>query len=363
MRSRSHAAPSRTQRSCWSELALLHSSCLPGQTAAPACLRSAPGTDTMPPRRPPLAVLAAGVLAAFPCGGGVPSTGGAIGAGVPSFLPPDGGPWTLFEPWSDEFSGAALNATKWWPTMDDGFAGSAPGLNVAQNAVVSGGQLHLFARAVSGRLPGSPPGYANVTTAAVGTRTMRRFGYFEIRARLMNSSGIKSAFWFNQGRGRVQRTAAERQWHNEIDVFEMVAGSTHCGVVACDREVLMNLHHFNKKRTVNRTSCPVDGDPGADPSRWRGKWVAPTGLMGQFHRFGLLWRPGAVQWWLDGQVIRTVNTSCFDIEPLNLVLDVEADGFVWGSQAAALKELPRSFDIDYVRSWTQRSVNAPHQAQ
>ena len=179
--------------------ALLHSSCLPGQTAAPACLRSAPGTDAMPPRRPPLAVLAAGVLAAFPCGGGVPSTGGAIGAGAPSFLPPDGGPWTLFEPWSDEFSGAALNATKWWPTMDDGFAGSAPGLNVAQNAVVSGGQLHLFARAVSGRLPGSPPGYANVTTAAVGTRTMRRFGYFEIRARLMNSSGIKSAFWFNQG--------------------------------------------------------------------------------------------------------------------------------------------------------------------
>ena len=85
--------------------------------------------------------------------------------------------------------------------------------------------------------------------------------------------------------------------------------------------------------------------------------------MGQFHRFGLLWRPGAVQWWLDGQVIRTVNTSCFDIEPLNLVLDVEADGFVWGSQAAALKELPRSFDIDYVRSWTQHSVNAPRQAQ
>lgn len=36
------------------------------------------------------------------------------------------------------------------------------------------------------------------TRHLVGTRTMDRFGYFEISARLMNSSSIKSAFWLNQ---------------------------------------------------------------------------------------------------------------------------------------------------------------------
>ena len=156
----------------------------------------------------------------------------------------------------------------------------------------------------------------------------------------------------------IKRTAIERQWHNEIDVFENVAGSTHCGAVACDREVLMNLHQFNKEQTANRTDCPVDGDPGVDPDRWRGKWIAPIGLLDDFHRFGLLWRPGSLQWFLDGRVIRTVNSSCFSVEPLNLVLDLEADGFVWGSEEEALRELPRSFEIDYVRSWTQNSVAA-----
>ena len=288
----------------------------------------------------------------------VQSNSDAVDIPLPSFLPraAAGGQWSLYEPWSDEFNDTVINQTKWWPTMDDGFPGSAPGLDVARNAVISGGQLHLFARRIPRPLAGSPPGYANVTTSAVGTRTMQRFGYFEISARLMNSSGIKSAFWLNQGRSRRQRTAIERQWHNEIDVFEMVAGSKHCGTVACDREVLMNLHHFNKKRTVNRTLCPVDGDPGVDLNRWRGKWIAPTGLMHDFHQYGLLWRPGLVQWWLDGRMIRSVNTSCFDIEPLNLVLDVEADGFVWGSESAALAELPRSFDVDYVRSWTQHAL-------
>lgn len=256
----------------------------------------------------------AGICVLYCC---VPKNTAAIDIAVPPYLPRDGGQWSLFEPWSDEFDGIALNETKWWPTMDDGFPGSAPGLDVAQNALLSGSQLHLFARKIPEPLPDSPPGYGNVTTSAVGTRTMQRFGYFETNARLMNSSGIKSAFWLNQGRSRRQRTDIERQWHNEIDVFEMVAGSTHCGAVACDREVLMNLHHFNKKRTTNRTNCPADGDPGVDSNRWRAKWIAPKGLMYDFHRFGLLWRPGLVARWTCNSVCQHIMLRCraFELGP------------------------------------------------
>jgi hypothetical protein len=125
---------------------------------------------------------------------------GRVGSPIvpPPFVPKA---WALLEAMSDEFSGESLNLSKWWPTMDDGYPGSLPGFNLASNAIVSDGRLQLFARNIAQPVKGSPPGYYNVTTSAVGTKAARVAGYCEINARLMNSSAIKSSFWFNQGRG------------------------------------------------------------------------------------------------------------------------------------------------------------------
>lgn len=243
-----------------------------------------------------------------------------------------------------------VNRSKWFDGMDDGWKGSKPRLNLASNAVVANGQLCLFARNLSSSARGLPLGYGNVSTSAVASRAAQLFGYFEIRARLLNSSAIKSAFWFNQG---PQIGSVARQWHNEIDVFEMVASSIHCGTTPCSQAFYSNLHQMDRNRTTNLAECPLD--PASGPNKWRGEWTSPTSLAVGFHTIALHTEPGAISWLVDGVVARTVNTTCFDKEPLHLVLDLEADGFVWGNEAEARAELPRSFDIDYVRSWRRVS--------
>ena len=57
-------------------------------------------------------------------------------------------------------------------------------------------------------------GYHTFTTAAVQSKTKVLYGYFETRARAMNSFA-SSAFWFY---------ATARDHHTEIDVFEICGG-------------------------------------------------------------------------------------------------------------------------------------------
>src|SRR5208283_518477 len=80
------------------------------------------------------------------------------------------------------------------------------------NVTVSGGKLHLTMRKESvspefGRL-----GYHDYTSAALHTKARSSYGYYEVKAKPMNSGG-SSSFWFQQD--------ATPGWATEIDVFEI----------------------------------------------------------------------------------------------------------------------------------------------
>ena len=120
------------------------------------------------------------------------------------------GQWEPFLTLTDEFEGDRLDESKWFPN-NPGWLGRQPGYFNPKNVRVADGMLHLDAKKES--LPNLPDGYHTYTTAFVKGKTKVRYGYFEIRARAMDSQA-SSAFWFYDITPEI--------W-SEIDVFELGA--------------------------------------------------------------------------------------------------------------------------------------------
>lgn len=230
--------------------------------------------------------------------------------------PPAGSKWEPIPELSDEFQAGRLDETKWldhYPKWD----GRKPGFFARHNVTVKEGRLQITARRED--LPGLPEGYHTYTTGAVRSKTAVKYGYFEIRCRPMRSKA-SSGFWFNEG---------SPGWWTEIDVFEV-------GPVG-DRE-----------RTVF-TSAHVFRAPGLEKGFARpGKWEAPFSLADEYHTYALLWDKNTISFFVDGFAFRVIeNTHWHNPSHLNLNSEIKE---TWMGLPDA-KELPATFQIEYVRSW------------
>lgn len=122
--------------------------------------------------------------------------------------------------WSDEFSGSRLDASKWQaPTLDRQGAQSRwdPAL-----VAVEGGHLRLKVQRRSGDGPRYLCGAVRTRIDYDASRTLfqKRYGYFEIRARLPKHvrSDVWFAFWLMAGDIRDHQTDSQKG--SEIDVLE-----------------------------------------------------------------------------------------------------------------------------------------------
>lgn len=106
--------------------------------------------------------------------------------------PPLAGKWKPIPELTDEFEGGMLDSTKWYDHNPD-WEGREPGFFSKNNVSVSDGKLHLTARAEN--LQDLAQRYHTFTTAAVKSKTLVKYGYFEIECRPMKSKA-SSAFWF-----------------------------------------------------------------------------------------------------------------------------------------------------------------------
>ena len=141
--------------------------------------------------------------------------------------PPSEGQWKPIPELTDEFDGNELDSTK-WHDHNPGWKGRKPGFFSGNNVSVSDSKLHLTARIED--LKDLPEGYHTFTTAAVKSKTLVKYGYFEIKCRPMKSKA-SSAFWFNNH--------TNQQW-TEIDVFEI------CGVgEKWEKRYNLNVHVFH----------------------------------------------------------------------------------------------------------------------
>ena len=231
--------------------------------------------------------------------------------------------WVKFDLMSDEFDGSALDTNKWTVGMS-WWQGRQPAWFNPRNVEVRNGQLHLTLRKEAVPAAMESRGYHDYTSAALHTRARSAYGYYEVKARPMDSGG-SSSFWFQQ---------EDRQmfpgWSTEIDVFELCGKSaTH------DRRYYMTVHVFatpDEKRHWQVGSF----------------WESPRRFVEDFHVFGFEWGPAELRWFLDGVLVRTVQNTHWH-QPLFLIFDSETMPEWFGMPDDA--DLPSSFSVEYVRAW------------
>ena len=87
-----------------------------------------------------------------------------------------------------------------------------PLCSATRNVTVSDGKLHLTMRKEQVPEEFEKLGYKDYTSAALHTKVRSSCGYYEVKAKPMNSGG-SSSFWFQQDDAPG--------WATEIDVFEI----------------------------------------------------------------------------------------------------------------------------------------------
>lgn len=233
------------------------------------------------------------------------------------------GSWMAFEPMSDEFESEGLDLDKWNLGIAP-WKGRQPALFSDKNVTVSDGKLHLTMRKEKVPSKFAKLGYHDYTSAALHTKAKTAYGYFETKAKPMNSAG-SSSFWFKRD--------GTPGWVTEIDVFEIGGKATRF-----EQRVNMNVHVF---RTAN------------EQKHWSvgGKWVAPWRLADAYHVYGLEWNADDIKYFVDGVVVRTVENTHWH-QPLSLIFDSETMPDWFGMPED--KDLPSTFSIEYVRAWKKQ---------
>ena len=202
------------------------------------------------------------------------------------------GKWVKFEPMSDEFDGKGLDLKKWAVGMY-WWKGRQPALFSEKNVTVSDGKLHLTMRKEKVPAQFERLGYKDYTSAALHTKARSSYGYYEVKAKPMDSAG-SSSFWFQQ-----DETPG---WGTEIDVFEI--GGKAKGF---EHKYHMTLH-------VTRTP--------QEKKHWSvgGVWIAPWRLADDYHVYGFDWGREELKFYVDGVLVRSVENPHWP-QPLYLGVD------------------------------------------
>lgn len=234
--------------------------------------------------------------------------------------PLDHGTWKFLPQVSDEFDGEGFDHTKWWDHYPR-WNGRPPGWFSKENVSVADGELRLTSRAET--LPNLPAEYKDFTTAAVKSKAVVLYGYFEIRARAGHSR-ISSSFWLNR---------AEPKWWTEIDIYEM-----GCGAPGHERVVHTNVHVFK---------TPEDGEKHWSKSM---AWTAPFDPAAEMHTYGLDWSKAQIRWYVDGKMIRQIENTHWH-QPLEVNINSETMPDWLGLPKP--EDLPATYRVDYVRAWSR----------
>jgi len=229
------------------------------------------------------------------------------------------GGWKVYEPMTDEFEGGTLDTAKWLDRNPD-WLGRQPALFYPGNVEVRDGKLHLSMKKEEAPDMPHDKGYHDYTSAAVQSKDTVRYGYFEVKARPMNSAG-SSSFWFYKN---------SDGWWTEIDVFEL-------GVRAKGFERKMNI-------TVHVMNTPVT----KDHQQIGGAWEAPFDLADDYHVYGLEWDEQELKFYFDGMLVRRGKNTDWH-QPLTLNFDSETMPEWFGLPED--KDLPSTYSIEYVRVW------------
>ncbi|HEX2861949.1 MAG TPA: glycoside hydrolase family 16 protein [Lacunisphaera sp.] len=238
--------------------------------------------------------------------------------------------------WQDEFNqplGSGPDPARWVHDLGDNGWGNKELQNYTEsreNSAVVADADASHRRALLIRAVRTPSG--GYTSARLKTQgkfsTMR--GRIEARLRLPQGQGIWPAFWMlGDGFGTIP-------WPDcgEIDIVEMIG---------------------HQPGTLYGT---LHG-PGYSAAAGLAKSVnLPGGAIfaDAYHVFAVDWRPGRIDWILDGSVYHSLTPAdlpagtkwVFDDTPCFLLLNLAVGG-VWPGYPDATTQFPQEYRIDYVR--------------
>ena len=231
--------------------------------------------------------------------------------------------WTKSESLSDEFTGKELDLAK-WTLGGEVWRGRPPALFSDKNVTVADGKLHLTMRKEKTPPELAKAGFHDYTSASLYSKLRAGYGYYEVKARPMNSAG-SSAFWFQR-----EETPG---WLTEIDVFE-IGGNAR----GFEQKYHMTLHVFRTPQEKRHWSVG-------------GVWVAPWRLADDYHVYGLEWDAQELKFHVDGVLVRTVENTHWH-QPLRLIFDSETMPDWFGLPSD--QDLPSTFSVEYVRAWQKK---------
>lgn len=201
---------------------------------------------------------------------------------------------------------------------------------------VAGGELTIAARplsarardAVFGDLAQHPellttlktPPRIEYSSGAITTRDVfqQRYGYFEIRAAWSSGRGVWPAFWLLPANGA---------WPPEIDVVE--AHGDKPGVA------FQSMHSARAPAVTN--TARVDGS------------------QQDFHTYGVLWRPGRLDFYVDGVRTSTAPEPADMDQPMYLLANLAIGGY-WPGYPDADPNFAAAMRIDFIRVWQFRRM-------
>lgn len=272
------------------------------------------------------------------------------------FAPLVAGEWKMV--WSDEFDGNEIDRTKWGFQLGNGlynydtkqwihgWGNEELQYYTKDNASIRDGRLVITARKESLHGCGYTSARMRTVTSEGETLLSRRYGRFEIRAKLPVGQGLWPAIWMLPDDAPYGGWAAS----GEIDIME--ARGQEPG------KVLGTIHYG--------AGWPANEHSG-------GELVFPEGEgIADFHTYAIEWGPGVIRWYVDEQLFSTKRfwwssskrganggerpisekelnpwPAPFD-KPFHLILNLAVGGRFPGSPDKTTR-FPAEMEIDYVR--------------
>ena len=229
--------------------------------------------------------------------------------------------------WSDEFSGGAIDQSKWaYETGGGGWGNNELEYytNSSDNAFVSNGNLIIQAN----RQPMANRDYTSARLLTKGKQSFQ-FGRIDVRAKLPQGQGLWPAIWM------LGADIDQNNWPKcgEIDIMELRGQEPN--------KFLTTMHFANPTGTHSQQGGPDQ--------------VLPTGnFSSDFHLFSVVRSKDQMRFFLDGKLYYTfsagdVSASPYPFNnPFFMVLNVAVGGDFLGSPNASTV-FPQQMQVDYVK--------------
>jgi beta-glucanase (GH16 family) len=253
-----------------------------------------------------------------------------------SFVPPG---YALA--FNDEFSGTALNRSKWFTryiysseTLDR-LNDENQRYTDGESHQLKGGVLFLTAR----RNKLSRPSGVNYESGMIRSDFTLRYGFLEARVKMPGGLGVWPAFWLNSD----VSDAGKLSHPPEIDIFEFVNNG---------KDDKINGIHSAATKDPNAETRFSYEHPSFNPRIQT--YRAPFNFNDGFHTIGAEWTPDEVSVFVDGLKIYTRNFRWVYKDgapagPAHVLLNLAIGGAWAGRYGIDDAAFPQSMAVDWVR--------------